>query len=264
MRIIAADDSQLMLDALVDEICKAEPNAQVRAFRSASRLLAALEEETVDFDAAFLDIEMPGMNGLELAEKLKEINPGVNIIFVTAFPQYKGAAMDLRASGYIEKPVTAEAIRTELNNLRNPPERVAPKRLRVRTFGTFDVTVDGEELRFADPRTRELFAYLIDRRGASCSAGELLRVLWAEEKDAAAARDGLRDTVADLTRTLRDARLEDVVIKGRNQIAVNTKKISCDLYDFLEGDIRAVNAYFGEYMTDYAWQNATASGRRHR
>jgi len=58
---------------------------------------------------------MRGMTGVEVAKKLKEINPKMNIIFVTGFSDYKGDAMDMKASGYIMKPVTAEEVKAELD-----------------------------------------------------------------------------------------------------------------------------------------------------
>lgn len=79
----------------------------------------AWAEENV-CDVAFLDIQMRSMTGLELAKQLKERQPNVNIIFVTGFSEYTGEAIQLHASGYIEKPVTEEKIRRELDNLRHP------------------------------------------------------------------------------------------------------------------------------------------------
>ena len=76
-------------------------------------------------DVAFLDIHMRGMTGVQVAKKLKEINPKLNIIFVTGFSEYKGEAMDMKASGYIMKPVTKEEVAQELEELRFP---IVPKK----------------------------------------------------------------------------------------------------------------------------------------
>lgn len=69
---------------------------------------------------AFLDIEMPGMSGIALAQRLKELCPRGNLIFVTGFSQYMAEAFQLHASGYIRKPVTVKAVEEELRNLRYP------------------------------------------------------------------------------------------------------------------------------------------------
>ena len=127
MRIIAADDEALMLDMLTDRIRQACPQGEIHPFSSARRLLAWLEETGEGFDVAFLDIEMPGMSGIALAQRLKELCPRGNLIFVTGFSQYMAEAFQLHASGYIRKPVTVKAVEEELRNLRYPvQERAAP------------------------------------------------------------------------------------------------------------------------------------------
>ena len=91
-------------------------------------------------DVAFLDIEMKGMNGVEVAERFLSINPNVNIIFATGFGSYRDAAFDMHASGYLIKPITTESVKRELEHLRYPVSE--PKRLRLHTFGNFDVLYD--------------------------------------------------------------------------------------------------------------------------
>ncbi len=80
-----------------------KPDADVEGFEDQDELLE--EAEKNGCDVVFLDIHMPGMNGVEVAKRLKEINRKMNIIFVTGFSDYKGDAMDMKASGYIMKPV---------------------------------------------------------------------------------------------------------------------------------------------------------------
>ena len=120
-------------------------------------------------DVAFLDIQTGGMSGLELALELKRLQPGVHIIFVTGFSQYAVDAFAMHASGYLLKPATEEAVLRELTFLYQ--EREASARVRVKTFGGFDVYVDGEPLRFGRAKSKELFAYLVDRRGSSVTTG---------------------------------------------------------------------------------------------
>ena len=129
MKILCVDDELLALEMLEEAVCEAQPDADVKAFRKQSELLA--EAESGGCDIAFLDIHMRGMNGVELAKKLKELNPKMNIIFVTGFDAYTGDAMKLHASGYIMKPVTKEKIEEELADLRFPIEPKSGAILRV-------------------------------------------------------------------------------------------------------------------------------------
>ena len=104
MRILCVDDEEMMLQMLEMSVREARPEAEVIGYEDADDLLADAEKNSCDI--AFLDIHMRGMNGVEVAKRLKQINPKMNIIFVTGFSEYTGEAMKLHASGYIMKPVT--------------------------------------------------------------------------------------------------------------------------------------------------------------
>ena len=156
MRILCLDDEPLALKMLQLAVEKAKPEAEILTFSKQRELIA--EAESGGCDVAFLDIHMRGMTGVEVAKTLKGINPKMNIIFVTGFSEYKGDAMDMKASGYIMKPVTAAEVKAELEDLRFP---VIPRKnalLRVQCFGNFDVfTPDGSHVHFERSRSKEIF-----------------------------------------------------------------------------------------------------------
>ena len=258
MRIIAADDETLMLEMLTDRIRQARPQAEIHGFSSARKLLEWLEQPEAGFDVAFLDIEMPGISGIALAQKLKTICPSGNLIFVTGFSQYMAEAFQLHASGYIMKPVTVKAVEEELENLRHPVAQEEHRRLRVQTFGNFEVFYEGRPVHFSRSRTKELFAYLIDRRGAGSTMGELISVLWEERPDTDSVRSQLRSLITDLRTTFRRLDEKSIIIKQRDLIAVDPDRVDCDYYRFLAGDMAAINAFRGEYMTNYSWAEPTA------
>ena len=112
MNILAVDDEYYSLELLKSTLNEVACDATVYLCRSASNALSIANTETID--VAFLDIHMPEMNGIQLAHELKRIHPRVNIIFATGFSEYMKEGLDLRMSGYIFKPVTAEAVRAEL------------------------------------------------------------------------------------------------------------------------------------------------------
>ena len=112
MRIIAEDDEALMLDMLTDRIRQACPQGEIHPFSSARRLLAWLEETGEGFDVAFLDIEMPGMSGLDAARAVLAQRPSCRVIFVTAYSlfQYAHEAVHLGACDYLLKPVDPDEL----------------------------------------------------------------------------------------------------------------------------------------------------------
>lgn len=137
-------------------------------------------------------------------------------------------------------------------------------RLRVQTFGNFEVFYDGRPVHFSRSRTKELFAYLIDRRGAGSTMGELISVLWEGRPDTDSVRSQLRSLITDLRTTLRRLGEEAIIIKQRDMIAVDPNRVDCDYYRCLDGDTAAVNAFRGEYMSNYSWAETTLGALEQR
>ena len=252
MKIIAIDDESLALEDLLTAIRSVEPEAELRGFLLASDALKALEEGRIRPDVVFADIQMPGINGLELAVRLKTLAPESRIVFVTAYSQYAVESYKVRAHGYLLKPITPEKVREELDALpRREPLQEA--KLRVRCFGSFEVFWQGRPLEFSRQKTKELLAYLIKEGGAWCSADEIISDLWEDTKDDQSAKGYLRVLTHDLLDTLRPIGMQDLIRKKRGQMAINTEKLDCDYYRMLAGDMEAINAFHGEYMVQYGW-----------
>lgn len=252
MRILAADDEPLALEMLVDSIKEIQPDAEIHEFLKPSKLLEFAAETKCDI--AFLDIHMRGMTGVELAKKLKEAYPKINIIFVTGFDQYTGEAMRMHASGYIMKPVTAEKVKEEMENLRNPIEPLSDKLLRVQCFGNFDVfTPDGTPVHFERSKSKEVFAYLIHRHGSSCTIKEIAAALFEDEPYDSKQQAYLQKIISAMMKSLKAVKAENVVFKKYNSLSVNVNLVDCDYYRFEELDAGAVNSYMNEYMSQYYW-----------
>jgi len=247
MRILLVDDEELQLLRLTEAVKKALPADN--AFLSyANPVLAWEENKETPVDIAFLDIDMPVINGILLAKKLKTVNPQVNVIFVTAYNEYALDAYKLHASGYVTKPVNAEKIKEELDGLRYPVELTPTKKLQVKCFGNFEVFSGGVPVKFSRKKSKELFAYLVDREGAAVNVNELNAILWEEDK-----KSYFRNLVADIQASLKALGAEDVFIKRRNECFVDVNKIDCDAYEYRKNNPNAIRMYRGEYMAQYSW-----------
>lgn len=262
MLIFTLDDEALLLKQSESVIKEAAPDAEVMAFRRSADALAAISEQGVKPDVVFSDIEMPGLNGLAFAAKLKELSPDTVIVFVTAYSQYALEAFRVHARGYVLKPLDADRVREELASLPSAISgggaKPAVNKLQVRCFGHFEVFWKGEPLIFARRQTKELFAFLIDNEGRTCRAEEIVSALWEEEYDIGAAKTRLRNLVFDLKNTLAEIGMEDALIRRSGLIAIKRDMVDCDYYRMLDGDMDAVNSYRGEYMTQYSWAEVTA------
>jgi len=271
MKILALDDSEIALELLVQSIKEAVLEAEVFSFNMPSELIEFAKKKACDI--AFLDIQVWGMSGLEVAKALKDIYPKINIIFVTAYKKHAKEAFDLYPSGYVLKPVTKSAVLREINNLRYPVEyktlKTAPvslqtipvtkeKKVYVQTFGNFDVFINDKPIVFPRLKAKELLAYLIDRRGSSVTTAEIASILWEEREYDRSLQNQTQVIISCMMKSLKENGINDIIIKERNQIAINKAKIKCDYYDFINLDAAAVNAYGGEYMTNYSWAEMTA------
>lgn len=256
VKIIAVDNEKLALETLGRTIRSVVPDAEVKCCGSSDEAIVQAGEMIPD--VAFLDIEMPGLNGIELAKELKsKVNPRINIIFTTGYSEYiETAFMDLRSSGYLLKPITSSKVREELENLRNPVEVKGGNRVRVKAFGTFEIYVDEKPVSFHYAKTNELVAYLIDRR-TMCTNGELQEVLWEGDEKSSNHSSYLQNLMSDLNKTLSKYKCRDILLRRYGAVGIDTAKVDCDYYEYLNGNPAVVNAFRGEYMTQYSWGERT-------
>lgn len=250
MIALAVDDEYLMLGMLTNAV-KASPDIEaVHEFSSCS---AALECVAVNhIDVAFLDINMRGMSGLELAEQIQLMQPHCKIIFCTGYSEYAIDAFKIHVSGYLMKPITAQAVQNEIDHIKRVP--LSGKALTVKCFGNFEVLARGEPLRFKRTKTKELFAYLVDRNGAGVTAKQICAVLWEDDLTETKHMNYFWQLLDDLRHTLKEASAERVLLKIGNSYAIDTEQLDCDYIQYLKV---GYPAFRGEYMTQYSWAEQT-------
>lgn len=256
MHIIATDDEQSALNVLMGAIKEAVPLATVHGFRNPLEALDFIKETKCD--VAFLDIQMREMSGIVLARKLKEIYPKVNIVFATGYSQYANEAFALHASGYVYKPVTADKIAIEMENLRNPI-KWKETGIYVKTFGDFELIVHGEVVSFGREKSKEMLAYLVDKQGKSATRKELASVLFENKDYTRTVQDYMSKIIKELVQTLQSVGADQILKRGLNSYSIDTKAFSCDLYDYEKENSSSgeVNRFQGEYMRQYSWGEVT-------
>ena len=249
MIAIAVDDEVLMLGALVAAI-KASPDiTEVNPFSGCDEALDYVKNNHVD--VAFLDINMRGMGGLALAEKIIEACSNCKIVFCTGYEEYAISAFKLHASGYLLKPVSANDVQAEIDNIKGVRQSAKP--LTAKCFGNFEVYVKGEKLTFKRSKTKELFAFLVDRNGAGVTVAQICVALWendAEQKN----QNYIHQLFRDLRITLDAVGVEDIFERNNYLYSINPEKIDCDYYDYLKS---GKPEFIGEYMSQYSWAEST-------
>ena len=262
MYILALDDEQYALESLVEQLNLVFPQANIHEETKASSALSwakSLSERGETLSFAFLDIQMRGMMGLEVAAQLKKLHPKVVLFFCTAYREYAIDAFDLCAKGYLLKPIQASEIERVLDEMvsgwRQSPSTL-PKDIKIQTFGNFGVFVENELLVFEREKAKELLAYLVDRHGSPATTVQIATVLWEESYDRKV-KNKTTSVISSLRNTLKAAGIDYILIKSWNNLSLDISKIKCDAYDFEKGDLQAINAFRGEYMTNYSWAEFT-------
>ena len=252
MRAIAVDDEALMLRALVQAISVSPDISSVEQFSDCEKALNYVKDNPVD--VAFLDINMRGMGGLALAESIVAHNPNCKIVFCTGYEEYAVTAFKLRASGYLMKPISAEDVQKEIDNINGI--RHKQKLLEVMCFGNFEVYAQGKPLPFKRSKTKELFAFLVDRNGANMTAKQICAVLFPEDLDDEKNSAYIRQLVLDLKNTLKAVGASDVFCHDTPYYRVDTSLIKCDYITHLQ---TGKPEFFGEYMSQYSWGEDTCA-----
>ena len=252
MNFLIVDDMKVVLEEECNLLKEVEPDCRIVSCSNAEEALEYAAKEL--FQVAFLDIDLGAgsMDGILLAKQLKDIQPHIHIIFVTAFRNYAIEAFELHATGYLLKPVQKERLKQELTFLYGE-QLGSGKKIKVQTFGNFDVWVDDKLLNFGRQKSKELFAYLVERRGAGVTTREACAILFEDGVYDLSRKSNFQNIVADMRNTLKKAGVEDVLRKSYNHLAVDVEKIECDYYRFLDGDTKAINQYNGEFMMNYSW-----------
>ncbi|MEN1759943.1 response regulator [Anoxynatronum sibiricum] len=185
LKVIIVDDEPMSVKRFSGLLAKTGMVTLAAAYTNPEE---ALKNAAIDGAAvAFIDIEMPGMNGLELTEKLQEVNPMLDVVMVTAHDHYALEAYRAHAIGYLLKPVSLEEVARQLELIRlrrethKPPER--PPVLSIRSFGRFRCHTGEDSPAYFNWRTakaRELLAFLHHHQGKPVSRDVILDTLWPE------------------------------------------------------------------------------------
>lgn len=250
MKYLVLDDEIIAAEYLAALIREVDEQAEVV---TEINPIKSLEIAKQQFNVCFIDIQMPGLNGIDFANELKKLYPRTNFIFVTGYSDHMGEAFRLDASDYIMKPANVEQIRHALENLRysvNKNAVEAAQRIHITCFGNFDILIDGKPVKFKFDKTKELLAYLVHRKGARCTSKEIIANLWQEE-----GHDSYyRMLKKDLQDVLNSLRCGKIIYSERGQIGLsNLECIQCDYFKWAENTVEGRNLYHGEYMAQYSW-----------
>ena len=130
-------------------------------------------------------------------------------------------------------------------------------RVRIRTFGYFDVFVDDHPIAFRNEKSKELFALLTDRRGGFVSSEEAISFLWEDEPANPVTLARYRKVALRLKNILEEYGITEIVESVNGKRRLVTEKVQCDLYDYLSGQKEHTQLFKGSYLSNYSWGENT-------
>lgn len=151
-----------VMSDILEDYKSAHPGVEIATFSSGSELLETIRNNKVGYDIYFLDIVMPGINGMEVATTLRMMGDNGIVIFTTASIEYAVASYDVRAYYYMIKPVDSTKLFKILDNAIATLGKVEDSIIVKSVNG--DVRLKFKQIMYVEVNDRALFYHMIDGR----------------------------------------------------------------------------------------------------
>lgn len=237
MKAILIDDEPLALQYLERQL---EKNGKLEVVDTFTRFEVQKKIELLNnINITFLDIEMPEMNGLEMAEKILEINPNIVIIFITAYNNYAIQAFELNALDYLLKPVRTERLDKTVDRIIsqiNKKEKlniIEKENIHIKVSGELSFYID-DDLIIVDWRTsraKEVFLYLLLNKKQIVRKSDLIELFWGEY-DVDRAYSLLYTTIYHVRKALKQFKSNLTIINKQEGYILMTNNIKVDLIEW--------------------------------
>lgn len=231
LKTVLVDDEFNSLQRLKGIVEKEQRLEIIETFQKPDEFLQFMDDKWQEIDLVFLDIQMPGVKGLDLAENMQHHNEDIEIIFVTAYDHYAVEAFELNALDYLLKPVSKKRFEKTMKRLFKNKEIEEDKEiLKVNTMGFVEIYDSSDkkiEPDWATAKTEELFLFLLRHEGNYVSKGKIIENLW-RDRPADRAKDILYTTIYNLRRTFKKFGYSDLVQSKRGYYKLNEELVESD------------------------------------
>ena len=281
IRAIVVDDEPLSIQLMVEQLNEIGDIEVVGTFSNAETVLRDFKK--IDFQVAFLDIEMAGISGLDLAEILGEWNSHIHIVFVTAYQHYAVQAFELDSLDYLLKPVRPdrlektiarlqEKIQRESNEDRSQETSESPF-IKIICFNEFAVYKGNELIKWKSAKEKELFAFFLLHLNKYVHRDIIIDTIWPDQ-DYQKAKIHLHTRLSYLRKSLDSMGFTQALTFSNQSYQLSIQNFYCDAFEFertmdnhslitkenIAEMEKTLSLYTGDFMenNDYAWTHQIA------
>ena len=278
MKVVLLDDEQLAVEVLEILLRRVEGIEIVGMYTDPQ--MAHEEIKELEVDVIFLDMEMGEIHGLQFAERLMETHPQIDVVFVTAYPQFAQGAFEVNAIDYLLKPVNSERLAKTIGKLRerrrvyeNPESESISDEILLfaRTMGSFYLLDQKKhEVKWRTRKVRELFIYLWHNSPNPVHRSRIIEDLWPEHPEDRAITL-MHTTLYQLRKIIKEIGYEKPVKLVNEQYTLNMHVESdfSELESIMQSPEitrttieNAVELYNGDYLEEENYQWALAAQQR--
>lgn len=217
--------------------------------------------DSEDIVGIIIDVDSEACAALRLVRILRELDENIPLAFISSGEKYAVEAFEYGACGYLRYPSDDEKLRFVCRKLETESALFSRRRIYIRTFGSFELEIGGRTVIWKASKTKEMFALLIDARGADVCTEKIQHALWPDA-DLEKAAANYHTTTFNLRKKLRHLGLEEIIDGSRGSLRVDTSMFACDLYEFeqyaAEGSIesyrKAFELYRGKYLENHSYE----------
>src|SRR5690625_1288335 len=194
MKIVIVNDDEFTISYIISMIKKIGGCNIVATFTDPLKALSEINK--LDVDLLFLDVDMTGINGIQLAKEIKRTNVNIHIVFLSEHTEYAIEAFKLNATHYLVKPFQEKCLEESIFRVQNELDKqmTSPKiQPLICCFGSIQFVRDQRDLKPLDVKWRttiskELFCYLLYYEGRSIKKESLTDLLWSGHDPKVASR----------------------------------------------------------------------------
>ena len=260
MRAILVDDEPFMLKSFMRNSADIPELNVIACFEDPQEALAYAEKNP--FELALLDIQMPKMNGIELAVKLRELYPKLLVVFISAYDEYVRDSNAIGGDDYIVKPYKKETIERMVNRMTLLSRRFQ-KEIYIQMFGRFNVLKNGVPLSLQG-KTKEILALIACHRGKEISNEQIYSTIWEDREYSNQHMKTYYNALRRLKNNLMENGIENLIQSTLHGQMLNTEMCDCDYFAWQDKNPDSRGRFEGEFLSEYSWGEYILAGMLNR